>query len=218
MVVRVDEQFDVPPPAGGGEGVEVGDDARRLEEDGRHEHRGGAIVDGTGQALGQGVRRRRRHPHDVDARFAQPGELPAQSVELAVRCHEPRSLAGEVEAGEEADHQVVRAGAERDLAARVVQQAAEPGAHLVGLRERALPLVVDAFCGVVERLELAVAGDIRPGLVRVPGQQQAIGHAKARVVRGQGVGRGRQACQRDHSSLRMAHRSGNTGVDRVVRR
>ena len=159
-----------------------------------------------------------RHPLDLDARFGEAGELAAQAVELAGRRHQAASPAGQLERRQESDHEVVRAGTERDVARGVSEQAAEPGAHLVGPGGGDVPLVIDELGGVVERLELAVPGHVGPRLVRVPGQQEPLGHPEAGVVRRQRVGRVGETVEGDHSSLRMAQRSGNTGIDSVVRR
>ena len=56
-VIAVDEQLGARSGAGPRELVEPGDDPRRLEEHRGDEHRGGALVDGGGEALGQRVRR-----------------------------------------------------------------------------------------------------------------------------------------------------------------
>jgi hypothetical protein len=176
------------------------------------------LVHGAGHAFGQCVRGLGGDPLDVHAGLGQAAELPAQGVELPGRRDQPATPPGELERRQEPDHQVVRAGAESDLAVRVVEQPPEAGAHLVGSGERAVPLVVDQRRRVVEGLELGVAGDVRPRLVRVAGQQQPFGHPEPGVVRRQGIRRASQVVEPDHSSLRMAHRSGNTGLDRVVRR
>ena len=72
--------------------------------------------------------------------------------------------------------------------------APEAGPHLVGLGERPPPLLVHVARGVVEGLDVALERDVRPRLVRVPGEQQPLGDAEARVV----------ARERVHS--RRAHR------------
>ena len=92
---------------------------------------------------------------------------------------------------QEAGHQLVGVVAERDVPVGVVQQLPVARAHLVGHPERPLPFVVHMLGGVEPGLLLSLEGDIRPGLVRMPGQQHAIRHAKARVV----------ACQSDGSAL-----------------
>ena len=152
-----------------------------LEEHGRHEDGARALVDGLGQALGQRVRRLRRQADDLEPGFVEPRELAAQGVELAVGAHEPRAPA-QVEGREQADDELVGVDAQGDLAARVAEQRPQAGAHLLGLGERAPPLLVHVARGVLEGLDVALERDVRPRLVRVPGQQQPLGDAEARVV------------------------------------
>ena len=61
--------------------------------------------------------------------------------------------------------QLVRVLRERDLGVRIAEQAPEPVAHALGLREGALPLLVHAERRVLERLELPFARHVGPGLV-----------------------------------------------------
>ena len=144
---------------------------------------------------------------DLEPGLAQPRELAAQRVELAVGAHEPRARA-QVERREQADDELVGVDAQGDLAVRVAEQRPKAGAHLLGLGERPPPLLVHVARGVVEGLDLALERDVRPRLVRVPGQQQPLGDAEARVVLGQRV----------HRRLRTAHRSGKAASKSVVRR
>jgi hypothetical protein len=128
-------------------------------------------------------------------------------VELPVRRDQP-GLRGEVQAGQEPQHELVGVLAERDAGAGLVEEKPEAVTHALGLRERAFPFLVHMPGSVLERLDLAVQCDIRPGLMRVPGQQQPVGDPELGVVPSKVV----------HSSLRTAHRSGKIGVNRVVRR
>ena len=130
-------------------------------------------------------------------------------MELAVGADQSRTAA-QVERREEAQQQVVGRAAERDLGTRLAEQGTEAVADPLGLRERTLPLLVDVARRVLERLHLALERDVGPGLVRVAGEQQPLGNAKARVVRGERVGA--------HSSVRTDHRSGNAGCSSVPAR
>jgi hypothetical protein len=222
-VVGVHEQLDAPGPARGRQAAQVGDDARRLEEDGRDEHGGGPVVDRRRQAFGQRVDGRRRHAHDVHADLGQAQELAAHAVELAVGRDEPEPAGvaparGRFERGQEADHQLVRVRRQGHLARRVLHQEAEAGPHLVGLGHGAVPFVVHRGGGVVERLDLALACHVGPRLVGVAGEQQPLGHAESAVVRRQGLGRRRRAVGGGHSALLMAQRSGKAAWESVVRR
>ena len=161
----------------------------------------------SGEALGQGVRRLGRQPDDLEPGLAEPRELAAQGVELAVGADQARAPA-QVERGEQADEELVRAGAQDDLAAGIAEQPTQSRAHLLGLGEGPPPLLVDVAGGVLEGLHLPLERDVGPRLVGVPGQQQPLGDAKARVVLGQRV----------HRRRRTAHRSGKAASKSVVRR
>ena len=139
---------------------------------------------------------------DLEPGLVEPRELAAQGVELAVGAHEPRAPA-QVQGREQADDELVGVDAEGDLAARVAEQRPEAGAHLVGLGECAPPLLVHVARGVLEGLDVALERDVRPRLVRVPGQQQPLGDAEARVVAGQRV----------HSAAAHGPQVGEGGVE-----
>ena len=153
--------------------------------------------------------------YDVKRFLVQPRELSAERVELGIGGDQP-GVTPEVERREEADHELVRVLPERDLGFRLPKETPEPVPNLLGLGERAVPLLVDVPRRVLERLELTFARHVGPGLVRVAGQKQAIGDAERGVVGGQGVRRPPQLVELDHSSLRTDQRSGNAGLLRVV--
>ena len=126
--------------------------------------------------------------------------------------------AAQVERREEARHELVRVLPERDLGARLAEQAPEAVAHGLGLGEGPVPLLVDVQRRVLERLELPLARHVGPGLVRVAGEKQPVGDPERGVVGGQRVRRPPQVVELDHSSLRTDQRSGKAGLFRVVRR
>ena len=97
---------------------------------------------------------------------------------------------------------------ERDRRAGVVEQPPDSLAQPLRLRERPLPLEVRVLGRVLPRLELPLAPDVRPRLMRVPGQEQPLGDAELRVV----------LRERVQSSLRTAQRSGKNGLCSVERR
>ena len=206
-VVDVDDDFRARVRARARESPEPSDDVPGLEEHRRHEHGARALVDGFGQALGQRVRRQRREADDLEPGLRAPSELAAQGVELAVGAHEAWALV-QVQRREQADDELVRVDAQGDLAVGVAEQRPEAGAHLLGLCEGPPPLLVHVARGVHEGLDVALERDVRPRLMRVPGQQQPLGDAEARVVVGQWV----------HRRLRTAHRSGKAASKSVVRR
>jgi hypothetical protein len=105
----------------------------------------------------------------VHARLVEPGQLPAERVELAVARNEPRPAA-QVERRQEAEREPVRVLVEGDRAAGVADEGAKSFADALRLRECALPLVVDGERGVVPGLDDTLAPDVRPGLVRMPRQ------------------------------------------------
>ena len=214
-MVGVHHQLGAARRARARELAEPGDDVRGLEEHGGHEHGAGALVDGVGQARGERVRRLRGQADDLEPRLAQPRELAAQRVELAVGAHEPRARA-QVERREQADDELVGVDAQRDLAVRVAEQRPKAGAHLLGLGERPPPLLVHVARGVVEGLDLALERDVRPRLVGVPGEQQPLGDAEARVVlRPAGSQRG---CARPTGRGRRRRRASCAGTPRPTSR
>ena len=103
----------------------------------------------------------------------------------------------------------MRVPRERDRRTGVGEQPPDSLAHALGLRERALPLQVGVLGRVLPRLQLALARDVGPRLVRVPGQKQPLGDPEGRVVLGKTL---------DQSSLRTAQRSGKNGLWSVERR
>ncbi len=103
----------------------------------------------------------------------------------------------------------MRVRPERDGRAGVVEQPPNAVAQPLRLRERALPLEVRMLGRVLPRLQLPLAADVGPGLVRMSRQEQALGDTKGRVVSGEAL---------DQSSLRIAQRSGKNGWWSVERR
>ena len=160
-----------------------------------------------GQPLGERLHRASREPDDLEPLLPQPPELAPQRVELTVGRDELRPLP-QRERGQEPEHELVRVRSERDRGAGVVEQLPDPLAQPLGLRERPLPLEVRMLGRVLPRLELPLAPDIGPRLMRVARQKQPLGDAKLRVV----------LRERVQSSLRTAQRSGKNGLCSVVRR
>ena len=72
--------------------------------------------------------------------------------------------------------------------------------------------------GIIKRLHQSLARDVRPGLVGVSAQEQALSYAEARVVRRQRIGWLAQVFRPHQSRLRTAQRSGNNGWNNVVRK
>ena len=209
-MVRVHQELDAAGLTRPRELVQARNDPRVLEQHARDEDRGGALVELVRHPLGQRVGRAGCDSNDVEPRFVEPGELAADRVELTVGRDQAGSPA-QVERGEKAQHEGVRVLVERDRAARIAEQRSEPLADTLGLRECALPLVVDRQSGVVPGLEHALAPDVGPGLVRVAGEEQPLGDAERRVVAG-------ELLRRDQSSARTVQRSGKKGLFSVSRR
>ena len=87
---------------------------------------------------------------------------------------------------------------------RIVEQARESAPHIVRLLEREIPHVVDVLGRIEPRLLLCLERNVGPCLVRVTREENAFGNTKARVVLG-------ELFRIDHSSERIAQRSGNAG-------
>ena len=117
----------------------------------------------------------------------------------------------ERERGEQAHHQLVGVGRQRDAAARVAEQAGEPLPDLFGPGEGALPLLVHQLRRVEPRVGLGLEADVGPGLVRMAGEEQPVRHPEAPVVRREGIGRAGERGEVHYSSVRMAQRSGKSG-------
>src|SRR5206468_11752193 len=95
--------------------------------------------------------------------------------------------------------QLVRVRPQGDGAVRVVEQGREAVPHLIGHSERALPLVVHELGGVEPGALLRVEAAIGPGLVRVAGEEQAVGNAEPGVVRRERVWGRPQRLQGHHT-------------------
>ena len=104
-----------------------------------------------------------------------------EAVEFAVGRDEAATLP-ERQPGQPACHEFVRVLAQRDVGAGIAQQPGEPVAHLGRARFGALPLVVHQLRRIEPGLLLRLERHVGPGLVGMAGQQQAFGHAEARVV------------------------------------
>jgi hypothetical protein len=187
-VVAVHQQLRAVPRARRREAVEAGDDVRVVEEHRRHEDRRRPVVDHRRQPLHHRRCGVGGHLHHLDALLPEPVELAPDGLELPVGGDQPRALTDR-QRREEAEEEVVGAGCEGVLAVRVVEQRRESLPHPVGHGERPLPFVVHQLGGIVPGAELAVAGTIGPGLMRVPRQEEAIGHAEGGIVRREPVGR-----------------------------
>ena len=145
---------------------------------------------------------------DLEPGLGEPRELAAQRVELAVGAHEARAPA-QVEGREQADDELVGVDAQGDLAAGVAEQRAGSRRAPRSALANARPHFSSTWRAASSKAStLALERDVRPRLVRVPGQQQPLGDAEARVVVGQWV----------HSRRRTAHRSGKAASKSVVRR
>src|SRR5207249_10047813 len=105
-------------------------------------------------------------------------------------------------------------------AVRVVEQLREAAPHAVRHGESVLPLVVYVLRRVEPGALLGLETDVRPGLMRVAGQEQPLGDAEPAVVTRERVGARVERPRRHaaHSSVRIAQRSGNAGLFSVVSR
>ena len=162
--------------------VEARDDFSRFEEHGRHHDARRAGVERRGQTLGQRAGRPRRHLHDLQSVLRQPIDLAPDGVELAVGRHDPRTFQ-ERQGRQPARDELMRVLAECDIVRLIAEQPGETGLHLRRLSCRPRPLVVNELGRIEPRTLLRFEADVRPRLVGMSRQQQAFGHAEARVVR-----------------------------------
>ena len=122
------------PPAARRHVAEPAGDASGIEEDGRDEHQGGAIIHGAAESGGQRLERSLGDPDDAQALLLEAVELAPDAVELAVGRDQawPRS---ERQRREQTHDQLVGVGRQRDAASRVSQEPREPFADPLGLVE-----------------------------------------------------------------------------------
>ena len=181
-VVRVDEDHRPDRDGLRQDLAEPGHHVGVLEEHRRERHHRGAGDDRGEQGVDELRSRARGDPLHLGALLGEAGELAAQGVELALGGDDARPLL-EREAREQAVHQLVRALAEGDgVPAGEAEALEDPLADGAGAGEDGrLPLVVDEAGRVVERLRQRVARHVRPGLVRVAGEQDPTVHQEARV-------------------------------------
>ncbi len=126
-----------------------------------------------------------------------------------------RGRARERQRGQQPRDQLVRVLPERDVTVGIVQEPPESRAHARGLFDRAFPFVVDELRRIEPGALLRFESDIGPGLMRVAGEEQALGDAKAGIVP-------RKIANRDghgpYNCDRISHRSGKIGPPTVSRR
>jgi len=108
-------------------------------------------------------------------------ELPPDRVKLAIGGDELRPLA-QRKRREESHDQLMRVGCQRDPLRRIVEQPREPTPHLVGLLEGEIPHLVDVLGGVEPGLLLRFERYVRPRLMRVPSEKDALRYTKPRVM------------------------------------
>src|SRR5690606_25943024 len=204
VVVCVDEEFGAVPAARFHDVSEPAYDARVQVEDGRDEGGCGPVVDGAGESFGHGVRGRGRDLDDLDSLFGEAIELAAERVVLAVGRDEAGPFP-ERERGDESDDEVVSVRGERNLAVPVAEEPGVAPSHPFGAAEGEFPLLVDVFRRVDPGAGLSLEGPVRPGLVRVAGQEEPVRDIEAPVVGRQGVRARVELFRSDH---RVRTRSG----------
>src|SRR5207253_5627628 len=131
--------------------------------------------------LGEVRVRERCNMYDRDPFLRQTVELSADRVELSGRRYEA-GASPQGQRREPAHDQLVRIHAQRDGAVRVVEQLREAAPHAVRHGESVLPLVVYVLRRVEPGALLGLETDVRPGLMRVAGQEQPLGDAEPAVV------------------------------------
>ena len=187
-VVRIEQQRQGQRTAARGEPFELGHDRRVLEEHGGGQHGRRTRRDRARQPFRERGHIGRRHAYDLDAFLFQSIELASQRVKLPGRRDEARLL-GERQRGQEAHEQIVCAGGQHNVAGlRLSDQPRIAGLHACRLRERVLPLVIDIARRIAPGRRVRGFADVRPGLMRMPGQQRAARHVESGVVLRQGFG------------------------------
>jgi hypothetical protein len=83
---------------------------------------------------------------------------------------------------EQSRDELMRVLAERDVAVGIAKQTPESSLHQRRLLSRALPFRIHELRGVEPRLLLRLESNVRPGLVRMTGQQKPLGDAEPRIV------------------------------------
>ncbi len=237
VVVSVDDHGRAVARARLGDGPESRDDLGGGEEHRGHQRAGRAAIHAIGQTVGERRDRGRRDLDYLEAFLRQPVELAPRAVELAVCGHDPRAGA-QVQRGQQPDHQLVGARGEGDVAVRIAQKPPVARAHAVGDDGNPVPLVIHVLGGIQPGAPLTLEGHVRPRLMRVSGEQEALRDPEASVVGGERVRRAVQVFGADvgarragrpdgrrvrsgrdaHRRDRIAQRSGKAGRNNVVRR
>jgi hypothetical protein len=129
---------------------------------------------------------------NIHAGFRQPIHLSADGVELPVSGEDCRAGVGPgfspawhragKNRGQPTHNELMRILPQRDLAIGIVEQPSKSAAHRVGHLGRPAPLAIDERRGVEPRLLLRLESNVRPGLVRMTGQQKPLGDAEPRIV------------------------------------
>ena len=203
--------------------VEPADDPGVAVEDGGDEYARRLVVRREAEPLGERVDRVHGHADDGQPLLLEPVELAPDGVELPRGRHESRPRP-QRQGGEKADHEFVRVRAQRAVpvvrALRASEEFGVPGADPIPAGKRLLPLPVHEPGGVLPGPELSREAAVGPRLVRMSGEEQPLRDPEAGIVRSERVGLPVQILRREarHRSVRIAHRSGNTGRFSDVRR
>ena len=179
VVVCVHEQLRSHPTAVIENGTQPRHDVGARIEDRGREHCGGTAVRGGDEPLGDRVGGLGAHLDDLEQPvLGEAVQLAAEGVELAVGRHEPGTLP-QRQRGEEAQNQLVGVLPERDRAVAIAEQLRVPTPDAVRFLPGTRPFLIDELRRVVPRLDLSLEADVRPGLMRVPGQEQPVGNPEA---------------------------------------
>src|SRR5206468_11070380 len=134
--------------------------------------------------LREGFSRARRHLDHRDAGLAETIELPSNGMELAVGRDERRPDV-EWQGGEQTRDRLVRVLGERDISVRIVEEPAKAGLYARRLLCCAFPFFVDELRRFEPRALLRLERHVRPGLMPMPVQQQALADAEPRIMASQ---------------------------------
>ncbi len=202
-MIRVHEQLRANPLARLEHRTEIRHDVRIRVQHRRDEHCRRPIIDLSREPLRQRGCWPAHNLHNLDTLLRQPIQLAPNRVKLTIRGNELGTLA-KGQGGQKPYDQLMRVRRQRDSVWGVVEQSREPTSYFNGFVKRFFPYVVHVFCRIEPRLLLRRKRHVGPRLMGMSGEQNTLCHPKATVVFG-------QLSRVDHSSDRIAQRSGNAG-------
>ena len=173
-----------------------------VEEDCRCQSCSCPVVDSVCETLAYVRRGMSWYPLDLDTLLLETGQEPSQRMELRVGGNQLGALP-DGQRRKQTDEQFEGIGSQRIETAGIVEKAAVAGPNPIGFDRSSLPFVIDEISGIVPGTLLAVESSVRPGLMRMPGKQEALSHSKAAVVAGERVGVATQVLKGERHGFRI---------------